>query len=234
MIEENDDHIDKSQWLGDKEPIITPERAKKGDLFTGPLCEDCRGSGKNHSDHADHQVTCRACRGKGWIGTVNMATLTDKQISDTRFAQMQVRNILNFLWERGIITDLQHDDGCTFEAWRNQHRVALGLQRSVSTETAESTSVKLRAYGFVLIIKKLSVYDHHAIDNSLSIFANHYTETLARRDFPVYQRAFSRLAKILPPIREQIAYLESLSDEEREAMAEGVLKILLASRVKYD
>lgn len=190
---EDDDHIDKSQWLPKGESIITPEREAKGDM------------------HIER----------------------DAETQDIKFAQAQIRNILNFLWSRDIITDDQHDAGNVFWAWRNQHRVALGLQRAISTDIAVSSTVKLRAYGYVLLVKPLSVDDHAAIDYAVEMFESSHTRFLALQRRVLYRRAFARLEAILPPIRERIAFLEGLSEEDRDALADEALKNLLAEIVKH-
>lgn len=218
MIEnDGDDHIDKSCWLGPNEPIITPERAQKGDVFTGPTCDDCHGSGKND----EYNSPCRACHGKGWMGTVNAQILN---VSDIHFAQIQIRNILNFLWEKDAITDDHHDHGHLFKAWRDQHRVAMGQERAISGESSESTGIKLRAYGFILLVKRLSIYDYKAIESSIEIFSNQHTQAFALRDRKIYRQAFDRLSQVIIPIREHIAALEALSDEDRAMLSDERLK----------
>lgn len=150
-----------------------------------------------------------------------------------RFAQMQVRNILNYLWNTDIITDENHDDGHTFEAWRNQHRVATGQQRAISGDpTDPSSSVKLRAYGYILILKRLSIYDYNAVSDAIETFENEHTRFIALSQRMIYRRAFTRLSLILPAIRDQVAYLESLSDDERQSLSDERLKTLLDNLAK--
>ncbi len=217
-----DDNGDPRYHLPRDVPLLTPERASKGDVLTGPDCGDCGATGKDKAT----KMTCRACRGKGWVGSINVATMDN---ADIRFAQVQVRNILNYLWGAGIITDDEHTDGHTFQAWRDQHRVALGLQRPVSYESDEPLVLKLRAYGFVLLLKKLNHYDVKAINKAIDVFVNQATELDARREERPYRRAFGNLARVIAPVREQVAYLENLSEEERDLLADERLKILLAS-----
>jgi hypothetical protein len=202
-------------------PIITPQRAAKGDVFTGPNCTDCNTTGKDKMT----KLPCRTCKGRGWVGSINAATMDS---SDIRFAQVQVRNILNYLWGEEIITDDQNTDGHTFQAWRNQHRVALGLERPISNEETDPAALKLRAYGFVLLLRRLTAHDAKAINMSLDVFANHATQMDARREERQYRSAFTNLSMVIGPIKEQISYLEGASDEERQSMADEHLKKLLA------
>lgn len=223
-----DDHIDRSQWLPDGEPLITPERAAKGDVLTGNPCTACDMTGRDAN-----RGVCRECSGKGRVGIRNAA---GADLSEIRFAQIQVRSILNFLWNAEIISDDEHIDGHTFEAWRNQHRVAMGLQKAISNDSDEPLALKLRAYGYVLLLKKLSVYDVKAVNKAIDVSSTFATEQEAIREKKPYQDAFRNLAKAIIPIREQITYLESASEEDRELLANGQLKILLEliSKQQYD
>ncbi len=222
MIESDDEieKIDRSQWLPHGTPLLHPERIAKGDVITGPECNECNGTGKEK--HMN--LVCKKCYGHGWCGETSAI---DVPISDIRFAQVQVRNILNYLWSAGHITDENHDDGHTFEAWRNQHRVAMGLQKAISTDTAQSTGVKLRAYGYVLIIKRMSINDFNAVSMAIDTFEREYTRHVADKDRKIYSRAFACLTTAMMPIREQISYLEGLTDEERDELCEGRLKSFL-------
>jgi len=221
MQHDAEQQIDKSQWLPDGEPLITPERAAKGDVFTGPDCSDCGATGKDKMT----KLTCKTCRGKGWVGSTNAATI---DAADIRFAQVRIRDILSYLRTAEIITDDQYTDGKTFQAWRDQHRVALGLERPVSNGMDEPAVLKLRAYGFVLLLKKLEVNDVKAINKALDLTATHGTERDANREKEVYRTAFISLSRVIIPIREHIAYLENASEEERNALACEQLKKLLA------
>ncbi len=175
-------------------------------------------TGRNESRGA-----CKECSGKGRVGIRNAALIPEDKLS-----QVQVRNILNFLWNAEIISDDEHTDGHTFKAWRDQHRVSLGLEKPVSNELDEPLSLKLRAYGYVLLLKKLSVNDVKAINKSIDVFANYATQSEAFRERKPYEAAFKNLAIVIIPIREQISYLESISEEERALLVDEQLKKLLA------
>lgn len=87
-----------------------------------------------------------------------------------------VKNILNYLWEVRAITDQHNNDGHTLRAWRAQHRVALGLQHPTGTDGATPTQAKLRAYGYILVIRRLSQPDFRAIEQALDTEATEHTE----------------------------------------------------------
>ena len=224
MIETDDapENIDMSQWIRwtDNDPMIKPERAQHGDVIIPIECEECSGRGKDEYT----KQNCRKCYGKGRYGERNAI---DVAAGDIRFAQIQVRNILNYLWNSEFITDENHDDGHTFNAWRDQHRVAMGQQKAISGETTSTTSTKLRAYGYVLIVKRLSVYDYNAVSKSIETFDSTFTRIMAERERKIYARAFAALTTAFKPIREQVAYLEGLTDEARDELSEGRLKSFL-------
>lgn len=149
-----------------------------------------------------------------------------------RFAQSQVKNILNYLWEKEIITDQQHHDGQTFEIWRDMHRVQLESKKAVSSGGEEAIGVRLRAYGFVLLLKRLSIPDQNTIESSIERPASNHYCFIADNNTNAYKRTFERLSDVLLPIKEQIQYLEQLSEDERGAIAEDNLKKLIAELVK--
>lgn len=228
MMHDFPENVDRSQWLPEGDPILTPERAAKGDVFTGPQCRDCRGSGRNPQEKLV-SLACRVCHGKGWVGQVNAVGLDSRNI---RHAQVQVRNVLNALWDREIITDDQHHDGGTYQIWRDMHNASLGLAKSVSSGGDEEIGVRLRAYGYVLLVRRLSRYDVRAIEDAIDTFANVEVMRVAVARSQAYLRAFDNLSRLLPRVKEQIKYLEGVTEDERQAMCEDNLKILLARLVK--
>ncbi len=213
------------------ESIITPERARMGDVFTGPDCNDCGATGKiTNPDDNTIKSTCRSCHGRGWIGCVNTAEMDHK--IRIRHAQVQVCSILRYLWDKEIITDDQYHDGGTFEIWRDQHQVAMGLKKAVCSGDDEEFETRLRAYGYILLVRRLSQRDICAIQYAINTFAVSHTEFIAFNRKTAYITAFGNLSRLLPNVKEQIRYLESISEDERNALCEGNLKILVARLVK--
>lgn len=220
----DDDHVDKSQWVewSKNDPMLKPERAAKGDVVTGPDCGDCGATGKDKMT----KTACRACKGRGWVGTINAAMLDS---ADVRFAQVHEVNLLNRLWSSGQITDQQHHDGQTFRIWRDMHRVQMGTEKPVCAlpEGDEVFGVRLRAYGYILLIRKLNRFDLAAVETSLIPMTMSWADWVARNRLERYVTAFGRLSGLLPAVRDQIAYLESLSDEQRdESCKDGIKKLL--------
>ena len=152
-----------------------------------------------------------------------------KDSGETLEIQLKVKNILNYLYEQEIITEQNWCDGCTFEAWQAQHQVAMGVKKAVSAGEENQTANKLRAHGFVLLIRKLSNQDLSAIEFAINTFATSHTKFIAQNCRQTYRAAFEKLSAILPSIREQIDALEALNEEDKNELSENNLKIMLAS-----
>jgi hypothetical protein len=204
--------------------IITPERASKGDVLTGPPCSNCAATGKVKSPLGPPAI-CRACRGKGWTGSVNAAGMGHE---DIRFAQIHEVNLLNKLWDCEHITDQQHHDCQTFQIWRDMHRAQMGLEKPVSSGGEEAFGVRLRAYGYILLLRGLSRHDNDALETALTPLLMSWAEWIARNRLDKYVTVLERLSRILPPIKDRIAYLEGLSEEQREQLSQEGIKIMLA------
>lgn len=225
MTEQENDIIDKTQWLPEGLPIITQERALKGDIVTDDPCDGCDMSGKDSNGDI-----CKKCKGKGRTGSKN-AVYVD--FSSIRFAHTQMRNIMNYFWNAGTITDQHFHDGQTFQIWRDIHQVALGFKKPLSSGDPEQPGVRLRAYGYVLLTQRLSRNNQKAIELAIETFANHFNRELAHRQRHLYHTAFEALSQAMLPIKDQITYLESLSDEDRDCLSEERLKKLIAGIAKY-
>ena len=143
--------------------------------------------------------------------------------------KLTVKNILNYLYEEEIITEQNWCDAHTFKAWQDQHQVAMGVKKAISNEIENSATNKLRAHGFVLLIRKLSTNDLSAIEFAINTFATSHTKFIVQNRKPTYRVAFERLSAILPPIRERVEALEALNEIDRKELSENNLKKLLAS-----
>lgn len=218
----DDDHIDKSQWVNwdSENPMVKPERIAKGDIITGKQCDDCETKGRGKDG-----LPCKTCKGKGWFGITNAINV---ELDDIRFAQAQVRNIINYLWETEIITHDQNDAGHTFQAWRAQHRVSLGIQAPISAGISEASLSKMRAYGYVLLLQRISRYDQQYVEFCVDTFSTYYTQQLAIERGPKIRAALERLHQALMPIRERILAMEQLPPEELQALSEDNLKKMIA------
>jgi len=217
-----DDHIDRTQWLPRGEAMVTPEREGKGDLIV----------------------------------------FYDEDTGHIREARAVAKNILSLLLELKVIDDQQHHDAGTYQIWRDMHQASMGLRRPVSSGNQEAIGVRLRAYGYVLITQRLEHFHTKTIDHALETMKStnddfseinrkrlehfhtktidHVLETMksTNDDFSEinhrqrYRQAFEALSMALPPIREQITYLEGLSEADRNEMSEERLKKLVEQIAK--
>ena len=99
----------------------------------------------------------------------------------------------------------------------------------MSAGLESQTANKLRAHGFVLLIRKLSNQDLSAIEFALNTFATSHTKFIAQNRKSAYRGAFERLSGILPSVRDKIEALEALNEEDKNELSENNLKIMLAS-----
>jgi len=198
-----DDHIDKSCWLPVGEPIITPERRHKGDMTIDIECADCDSTGNVQGVH------CRACRGKGRVPQ----RIEDAATQEIRYAQSHVRNILNYLWNNGDLTDQQAHDGKTYEIWKSLSDANFGLRKKATAEGDGGTGVS--EYGFVLLIRALGLRDCKIVESAIFTVATEHSRFVAARNKHQYQAAFERLSAIILQVREQIAAIsgQELCDE---------------------
>lgn len=190
---DSDDHIDRSCWLPPGEPIITAQRASKGDM-----------------------------------------RIERRDDGEINYARAHIRNILNYLWQSEIITADQHDAAWTFKAWREQHQLSLGLLRHSdgADGTPDSFGVKLRAHGYILIVRRLSVDDCVTINNAIDTTQDAHSRFLAARYKKNYERAMQNLENVLVPVRERISALESLSEEDRNEVEDKALRNFLDEVVR--
>jgi hypothetical protein len=99
----------------------------------------------------------------------------------------------------------------------------------VCSGNTEEQGVRLRAHGFILLIRKLSQSDLKAIEFAINTFATSHTKFIAQQSKAALRSAFEKLSNALPAVKEQIAFLEQLPENEREELSNERMKKLLAS-----
>lgn len=192
MIDEPE-NIDTSVWLKRGEPLVTPERAAKGDLKIEREIDEKTG-----------------------------------ELGEIRYAQAFYRNILNWLWENNHIDDQMHHDGQTYQIWREMHRASLGVIKPVSFGLDDAKQ-KLRAHGYILLLRRLSHHDSKTIESAIDSPAHQPFNEIAKARTETYHRAFFSLSKLLPVIEDKIRYLEGLSGDEQNELSEQAMKNFLES-----
>ena len=87
---EDYERIDITQWRPSDQPIVTPERAAKGDMVYSTPCTHCNGRGTFPEEYGRGIVPCRDCNGRG-----NTQVIGDIALQHVRFAQAQVQSLMN-------------------------------------------------------------------------------------------------------------------------------------------
>jgi hypothetical protein len=162
----------------------------------------------------------------------DLVVFYDEDTGHMREARAVAKNILNLLWEMEVIDDQQHHDAGTYQIWRDMHQASMGLRKPVSSGNQEAIGVRLRAYGYVLITQRLAHFHTKTIDHALETMQSTDDDFSGVNRRQRYRQAFEALSMALPPIRDQIAYLEGLSEVERNEMSEDRLKKLVEQIAK--
>jgi hypothetical protein len=197
-----EDPIDKTQWLPDGEPIITPERASKDDIAIERECFDCKGTGK-----LDFR-RCRLCRGRGRVLDARWEK-GEIDAGDIRYAQAIVRNVMNHLYERGVLTAQHVHDGQTYEAWQSYFTASL-RHRNNPIYSPELERVKrvviddgLFDGDYERLIRSLTTTQKRIIDFSINAIAREHQRWLVKGHEEHYRKAFDRLSELMQQLREE-------------------------------
>ncbi len=147
-----------------------------------------------------------------------------QNLSDIRFAQALVRNIMAYLWNSGAIDDQHYHDGKTFQIWHEVFSSQFGIKKNSIYNSELKGELKkegLNEYGFILLLQRIHRKDiamiHHAVDTIQS----EHTVFLASKNRMAYRRAFDRLTTVIPQIRdelESIAKARESADENLDDM----------------
>ena len=165
-------------------------------------------------------------------GKGDLIVFYDEDTGHIREARAVAKNILSLLLELKVIDDQQHHDAGTYQIWRDMHQASMGLRRPVSSGNQEAIGVRLRAYGYVLITQRLEHFHTKTIDHALETMKSTNDDFSEINHRQRYRQAFEALSMALPPIREQITYLEGLSEADRNEMSEERLKKLVEQIAK--
>lgn len=224
----SDDDINPQEWLPDDVPIINKHRLSQPDMAIDLACRFCGGSGQTDKHR------CRNCKGKGRVLSrdgVEEIIADEKMLSDVRFAQAQVRNILNYLYQKKIITEQNVHDGRTFEIWKEIHDSSFSMRKKsyYGALRAELAAEGLSEMGYVLILKKLSVYHHNAISMAISTIQSPWECERAVLYANTYKSAFVRLTELIPEIQEELQKYSEMTTEQKEHLKRTRLEELLAT-----
>lgn len=198
------EHIDFTQWYSGKEPLVTAERAAKGDLSYTRNCEKCQGRGTRKADMGTGAVSCADCKGRGRVHE-----RPDVPLEQVRFAQVQVRSIVNHLWQNGELNDQHHHDAQTYELWQTIFRARsgyrnnpvyelelLGMRQAVSADG-------LNVDDFVSLIRRLQHERCRIIEMAIYTQMTEHFEWMLKRGVAGYRSVFDTLSWIMKQLREE-------------------------------
>jgi hypothetical protein len=169
---------DKTLWAPEDEPVITEERASKGDMLVV------------------RSTPTKAQEERGQLG-------------DIRFAQVQIRNILNFLWDRGILEAQHVHDGQTYELWHTIFNSRLGYRNNPIYSAREialmAKSVSDEGFDdadFMCVLRSLSTIQNKLVQAAIYNHASEHHRWLCMRSATQYRNAFDRLSEVMEPLKE--------------------------------
>jgi hypothetical protein len=152
------------------------------------------------------------------------------------FAQVQVRNILNFLSDEtavrayckinklapmGAVLDGQHaHNGRTYEVWQTIFHARQGYRNNpIYTPELAELRKALKGDGFdvsdfIAVIRTLSLEQKKLIEFAIYQTATDHLKWLALRTGNAYLRAFDRLSEIMEPMRERARAVREAAPQE--------------------
>jgi hypothetical protein len=126
-------------------------------------------------------------------------------------AQAQVRNILNHLWEKGVL-DAQHvHDGQVYEVWQLCFTAHLGYRNNpiYRSEVVEYKAVLrgegLEAGDFEKLIRLLSLEQKQAVEAAIYTPASEHVRWQYGRNHAQFREAFDRLSEVMERLRDDAA-----------------------------
>lgn len=128
------------------------------------------------------------------------------------YAQLQVRNLMNWLHERRRISDQHLHDGQTYERWRLAFQSALEGRRIDFGQGGAAPVAGLSEMGYKRILMRMPVHHRKRLEQSLEVASSTHI-FIANRDSVYFRRAFENLSHLIEPIREELAtYAKSILD----------------------
>jgi hypothetical protein len=205
------------------DPMIKPERLAKGDWSFTRDCELCKGRGTQPHESGFGTVPCPGCYGRG-----KTHDAPDTPIHEVRYAQAQVQNVLNWLYERDLLTDQHVFDGQTYEIWREVYQARRTMRRKdplYSVRGYEETEAQCE-YGYSLLLVRLPVRHHRTVEYAVATFATSHARQVAQRSQKSILHAFEALSRMMPDVREEVKRLRERDPVQAKEEAEFRLRRL--------
>jgi hypothetical protein len=218
------DAIDKSEWLPRKSPPVNGHRAAMPDIVVETDCPHCNGAG------ATGGRRCPTCHGNKRV--VDERWLRGEiRPEEIRYAQVHVRNVLNYLRERNVLDACHVYAAQTYEVWREILHAKFGMRKKVSygrpREIEETTGID--EYGFILLVTRLGRPHQVLVEYAIDAFATEHQRFVADRNAKAYRDAFTRLASLAGEVSEEI---RGMAPPTEEFIAEKFKKLVADMRIK--
>lgn len=202
---------DPSLQLRPGESILTPERARMPDIVIEVPCPDCDGKG------LVAERRCVTCDGRRRVVDRNRDP-ADDQLPPVQFAQVQVRNVMNYMREKGFLTAQHVHCGQIFELWRICANSALGYRNNpiYAGEVIREAKRAVEAEGlepgdYEKLMAELTVPEAKTIIFAIESMATTHNRWLAERYHAHYRKAFDKLADIMNRLRDEAEHREKES-----------------------
>lgn len=205
------------------DPMIKPERLAKGDWSFTRDCEACKGRGTQPHESGFGTFPCPNCQGRG-----KTHDAPDTPIHEVRYAQAHVQNILNWLHERGLLSDQHVFDGQSFEIWQDVYQARRTMRRKdpLYTVRGYEENEDQCEYGYTLILARMPVRHQRVVEATIRTFATGHQRQMAHDRRHSIVRAFDTLTHLMPGIRDEIKRLKERDEVQAAEEAEYRLKRL--------
>jgi len=169
---------------------------------------------------------------KGDMRTFGDGGIAPEKLTDIRFAQALVRNIMQFLWNCGTIDDQNYHDGKTFQIWQEVFSAPFGYRKNSVYHAlkGELSSEGLNEYGFVLLLQRMHHNDIRQIEKAIDTMQTEHTVFLARKNATIYRRAFARLSEVIPQIRDDLESIAKHRETASETLDDMFLRLSMKMR----
>lgn len=176
-----EDLIDRSQWVPDKEPVINPQRILQGDM-----------------DYA-YSASGRLLYAKMQTGSL-MSFLADAQ-QMAAWCQRNARPVLK------PVLEYEHlYDGTTYEILQTAYLSRLGFRNSsiyYSEVRSALTGSGLKEEDFSLLLKSLAAHHKKLIEAAIYGHATEFARGMVMRTPDLYRKAFDRLVELMEELRKK-------------------------------
>mgnify|MGYP001032311824 CR=1 FL=1 len=196
---EDYERIDITQWRPSDQPIITPERAAKGDILV------------------ERDPPTKRQQERGEPGNVRFAQAHVQNILNWLYEQDKLTD--QHVYDGQTYEIWQH----IYQSRRAMRRKD-PLFSIPGFEEQEATSER----GFTLILLRMPIRHQRAVESAIHTYATGQARFLARKNLRHFVDAFESLSSLLPPIHDELKRLREAAKNQaaKEAEIEEKLRAL--------